>query len=83
MFNGDFTAVVEKNSFNRPEIFNHLISLGVTEEHMFNTYNMGIGYVLCVEDKDVIKVIKTIHDLGDRAYKIGHVEAGGGGVCLK
>ncbi|MFT5874682.1 MAG: phosphoribosylformylglycinamidine cyclo-ligase, partial [Clostridium sp.] len=31
----------------------------------------------------VLKVIKTISDLGDRAYKIGHVEAGGGGVCLK
>ena len=50
---------------------------------MFNTYNMGIGYVLCVEDKDATRVIKTIEDLGDRAYKIGHVEAGGGGVCLR
>jgi phosphoribosylformylglycinamidine cyclo-ligase len=83
MFNDKFTAVVNKNSFNVPDIFKHLISLGVEEEHMFNTYNMGIGYVLCIEDKDVSRVIKTIEDLGDRAYKIGHVEAGGGGVCLK
>ncbi|MBU3176751.1 phosphoribosylformylglycinamidine cyclo-ligase [Clostridium estertheticum] len=83
MFNGAFTAVVDKNSFNTPDICKHLMSLGVTEEHMFNTYNMGIGYVLCVEDKDVVKVIKTINDLGDKAYKIGHVEAGGAGVCLK
>ena len=83
MFNDKFTAVVDKNSFNTPDIFKHLISLGVAEDHMFNTYNMGIGYVLCVENKDTLKVIKTIEDLGDRAYKIGHVEAGGGGVCLK
>ena len=83
MFNEKFTAVVDKNSFNTPDIFKHLMSLGVTEEHMFNTYNMGIGYVLCVENADALKVIKTIEDLGDRAYKIGHVEAGGGGVCLK
>jgi len=83
MFNGDFTAVIDKNSFNIPDIFKHLMTLGVTEEHMYNTYNMGIGYVLCVENADALKVIKTIEDLGDRAYKIGHVEAGGGGVCLK
>ena len=83
MFNDKFTAVVNKNSFNIPDIFKHLISLGVEEEHMFNTYNMGIGYVLCAEDKDVSRIIKTIEDLGDRAYKIGHVEAGGGGVCLR
>jgi phosphoribosylformylglycinamidine cyclo-ligase len=76
MFNDKFTAVIDKNSFNIPDIFKHLISLGVEEEHMFNTYNMGIGYVLCVEDKEVSRVIKTIEDLGDRAYKIGHVEAG-------
>ena len=83
MFNDKYAAVINKNSFNIPDIFKHLISLGVEEEHMFNTYNMGIGYVLCVEDKDVSRIIKTIEDLGDRAYKIGHVEAGGGGVCLR
>ena len=83
MFNDKFTAVVDKNSFNIPDIFKYLITLGVEEEHMFNTYNMGIGYVLCVEDKDVSRIIKTIEDLGDRAYKIGHVEAGGVGVCLR
>jgi phosphoribosylformylglycinamidine cyclo-ligase len=83
MFHEKFTAVIDKNSFNTPDIFKYLMSLGVTEEHMFNTYNMGIGYVLCVEDKDTLKVIKAISDLGDRAYKIGHIEAGGAGVCLK
>ncbi|MCB2288803.1 phosphoribosylformylglycinamidine cyclo-ligase [Clostridium sp. CS001] len=83
MFSDKFTAVVDKNSFNVPDILRHIMSLGVEEEHMFNTYNMGIGYVLCVENKDASRVIKTIEDLGDRAYKIGHVEAGGGGVCLR
>jgi phosphoribosylformylglycinamidine cyclo-ligase len=83
MFHEKFTAVIDKNSFNTPDIFKYLMSLGVTEEHMFNTYNMGIGYVLCVENKDTMKVIKTISDSGDRAYKIGHIEAGGAGVCLK
>ena len=48
----DFTAVIDKNSFKIPEIFKHIMSLGVEEEHMFNTYNMGIGFVLCVKEED-------------------------------
>lgn len=83
MFKNDFTAVVDKKSFNVPEIFKHIISLGVAEEQMFNTYNMGIGYVLCVNPEDSYKVIRTIEDMGERAYKIGQVEDGGRKVCIK
>ena len=82
MFNGKFTAVIDKNSFNTPDIFKQLCKLGVTEEHMFNTFNMGIGYVYVLKIK-MLKVIKTIEDLGEKAYEIGYVKAGGGGVCLK
>lgn len=83
MFKDDFTAVIDKNSFNIPEIFKYIISLGVAEEQMFNTYNMGIGYVLCVKPEDSCKVIRTIEDIGERAYKIGYVEDGGRKVCIK
>lgn len=83
MFKNDYTAVIDRNSFNIPEIFRHIISLGVTEEQMYNTYNMGIGYVVCVKPEDVFKVIRTIEDMGDRAYKIGFVEDGSRGVCIK
>lgn len=83
MFKDDYTAVIDKNSFNMPEIFRHIISLGVAEEQMFNTYNMGIGFVLCVKAEDSFKVIKSIEDMGERAYKIGYVEDGGRGVCIK
>ena len=83
MFKGDFTAVIDKASFNIHEIFKHIMSLGVDEEHMFNTYNMGIGYVVCVRDEDTFKVIRTIEDMGERAYKIGFVEDGRRGVCIK
>ncbi len=83
MFKEELTAVVYKDSFKRPEIFNHLISLGVEEEHMFNTYNMGIGFVLCVNEADKDKVIKALEEMDEKAYHIGHVEAGGAGVCLR
>lgn len=83
MFKGDFTAVIEKGSYDVPEIFKYMMAQGVSEEHMYNTFNMGIGYVLCVKDKDANEIIKAIEGLGNKAYKIGHVEAGGAGVCLR
>jgi phosphoribosylformylglycinamidine cyclo-ligase len=83
MFKEELTAVIYKDSFKRPEIYNHLMSLGVEEEHMFNTYNMGIGFVLCVDEADKDKVIKALEDMDQKAYHIGHVQAGGAGVCLK
>jgi phosphoribosylformylglycinamidine cyclo-ligase len=83
MFKEDFTAVIDKASFNIHDVFKHIMSLGVAEEQMFNTYNMGIGYVVCVRDEDAFKVIRTIEDMGERAYKIGFVEDGRRGVCIK
>jgi phosphoribosylformylglycinamidine cyclo-ligase len=83
MFKNNLTAVVYKDSFNTPDIFKHLMALGVDEEHMFNTFNMGIGFVLCVDDADKYKVIKTLEGLNQKAYNIGHIEAGGAGVCLR
>ncbi|WP_234122160.1 phosphoribosylformylglycinamidine cyclo-ligase [Clostridium hydrogenum] len=83
MFKGDFTAEIDKNSFEVPEIFKHLMSLGVDEDHMFNTYNMGIGFVLCVAKEEADKVLSELKNMDEKAYKMGTVKAGGNGVCLK
>ncbi|MBV7272993.1 phosphoribosylformylglycinamidine cyclo-ligase [Clostridiaceae bacterium UIB06] len=83
MFKDDFTAVIDKNSFEVPEILKYIMSLGVEEKHMFNTYNMGIGFVLCVDKKDVEDVIAELGKMGEKAYKIGYVKKGEKEVCLK
>lgn len=83
MFKDDYTAVINKHSLKVPQIFKHLMELGIDEEHMFNTFNMGIGYVLCVDAKNAKNIIEDIKTLGSNAYEIGYVEAGGKGVCLK
>jgi phosphoribosylformylglycinamidine cyclo-ligase len=83
MFKGDYTAVINKNSYEVPEIFKYLMSLGVKEEDMYNTFNMGIGFVLCVKAEDKEAVINMLKELGEEAFEIGHVKAGGQGVCLK
>lgn len=84
MFNGlDFTAEIYKESYPMPKIFERIIEKGVDRDHMYNTFNMGIGFVLCVNEADVEGVIRSLVESGEKAYQIGHVTAGGDGVCLK
>lgn len=83
MFRENLTAVIDKNSYPVPEIFKHLMSLGVSENDMYNTFNMGIGFVLCVSAEDGDNVISCLKELGEEACQIGFIKAGGEGVCLK
>ncbi|MBS6005864.1 MAG: phosphoribosylformylglycinamidine cyclo-ligase [Clostridium baratii] len=84
MFNGrELTAVIRKDSYPLPEIFEKMESLGVDRDHMYNTFNMGIGFVLCVKEEDVNPILKELLEMGEVAYEIGHVTSGGEGICLK
>jgi len=83
MFKGDFTAVIDKGSYEIPSIFRHIISLGVEENHMYNTYNMGIGFVLCVKTTDAASVVKSLEEMGEKAYVIGSVKKGKKEVVIK
>lgn len=84
MFNGNnLTAVIKKDSYPLPAIFERIIEKGVDKNHMYNTFNMGIGFVLCVKESDVENVIKRLVELGEKAYEIGYITSGGEGCCLK
>jgi len=83
MFKEDFTAVVNKGSYEIPSIFKHIISLGVDEDHMYNTYNMGIGFVLCVKPADAEAVVEELAALGEKAYVMGSVIKGKREVEIK
>ncbi|WP_338630534.1 phosphoribosylformylglycinamidine cyclo-ligase [Clostridium baratii] len=84
MFNGrELTAVIRKDSYPLPEIFEEMEALGVDRDHMYNTFNMGIGFVLCVKEEDVNPILKDLLEMGEVAYEIGYVTSGGEGICLK
>ncbi|WP_163192704.1 phosphoribosylformylglycinamidine cyclo-ligase [Clostridium thermarum] len=83
MFKGDFTAVINTKSYPLPEIFEYINSLGVDRAHMYNIFNMGIGFVLCVSPQDAEAVIRSLISMGETAYKIGVVRAGGEGICIE
>mgnify|MGYP004496364091 FL=1 len=76
-------AVVEKDSYDVPPIFDLLARTGDIEEHMmYNTFNMGLGMVLAIDEKDVEKTISALVAAGDKAWVVGKVEAGEKGVKL-
>ena len=81
MFASDnMTAVINKDSYKVPAIFEKMIELGVDRDHMYNTFNMGIGFVLCVNEKDVESIISDLKAMGEEAYEIGYLTSGGEGV---
>ena len=77
-------AVIRKDIYPVPPIFKLLAEKGKIEEKMmYNTFNMGIGFVLCVNEADVQAILNELEAMGEKAYEIGVVTAGGEGVCLK
>ncbi len=76
-------AVIEKDSYPLPPIFDMLAKKGdVEEQMMYNTFNMGIGMVVAVDPKDVDAAMEAMRAAGDTPYVIGHIRAGEKGVTL-
>ncbi|MBG9773874.1 MULTISPECIES: phosphoribosylformylglycinamidine cyclo-ligase [Brevibacillus] len=52
----------------------------INQQDMFLTFNMGIGMVLAVAQKDAEYVLKMLQEAGEEAYLIGDVQQGDSGV---
>ncbi len=77
------TAVINKNSYPVPPIFELMKKKGELEEKMmYNTYNMGLGMVLALDPADADKAVAAIEAAGDAAYIVGKTQAGEEGVIL-
>ena len=83
MLKDNTVAVVQKDSYTVPPIFDLMSKKGnIDEQMMYNTFNMGIGMVLAVDPEDVDAAMKAIRSTGDTPYVIGHIENGEKGVQL-
>lgn len=49
---------------------------GISDEKMYNTFNMGIGMVLAVNPSDADDIIIAAGECGDKAVKLGAVVKG-------
>ena len=66
------------NSFPRPEIFNLIMKTGnIDEKEMYNVFNMGLGFVMAVEEKDVETVLNELASINEPAYVVGKVTNSG------
>ena len=67
---------LSKNKAPVPPIFDLVQKWGnVDEIEMYSTFNMGIGFTLCVDSADADQIVKAINETGEKAYIIGTVEA--------
>ena len=70
-------AVVKKDSYPIPPIFDLLKSKGDIDEHMmYNTFNMGLGMVLALEKGTEDKTIAALKDAGYDAFVVGEIVDG-------
>ncbi len=78
------TAIVHKDSYPVPPIFELLRKTGGLEEKMmYNTYNMGLGMVLAVDAADAQKTVEALQAAGEQAYLVGEVTSGKEGVVIQ
>ncbi|MBQ7147334.1 MAG: phosphoribosylformylglycinamidine cyclo-ligase [Pseudobutyrivibrio sp.] len=76
-------AVVEKDSYEVPAIFKLMAAKGnVSEQMMYNTYNMGLGMIVAVDPADVDKTMEAMRSAGDTPYVVGKIVDGEKGVDL-
>jgi len=69
---------IDVKSFPRPKIFDLIMKTGnINEVEMYNVFNMGIGFIMAVEDKDVDSVLGLLKDINEPAYVIGKVTDSG------
>ena len=69
---------INVNSFPRPEIFNLIMKTGnIEEKEMYNVFNMGLGFVMAVDAKDVEVVLSELASVNEPAYIVGKVTNSG------
>jgi len=68
-------AVITRNSWQIPPIFSVIQNVGnVEEREMFRVFNMGIGMMMIVSEKECQEIIDLLNVLGEKAYLIGVIE---------
>ncbi len=83
MLKDGVTAVIKKDSYPIPPIFKMLsVDGNIEEKMMYNTYNMGIGMMVCVDSFKADEAVRRIEAAGEKAYIVGEIENGEKGIRL-
>jgi phosphoribosylformylglycinamidine cyclo-ligase len=79
-----FRVVIKQGSWPEHPIFKVIQRLGnISVEEMRRTFNLGIGYVLVVDETDAERTLELLEGEGYKGFIIGRVEKGEGGVIYE
>ena len=68
-------AVIRRGSWAVPPIFDLIKTVGnVDENEMLRVFNMGIGMMIIVAEKDEHEIVDRLEKLGEKAYTLGTIE---------
>ena len=76
-------AEIDTKSYEVPPVFRVMQKrAGITDEQIYNTFNMGIGMMVCVAPENVEKAMAALRETGEEVVVVGKTVAGKG-VYLK
>ncbi|NLJ96209.1 MAG: phosphoribosylformylglycinamidine cyclo-ligase [Clostridiales bacterium] len=76
-------GVIKRDSYDIPPIFQMLQRDGdISNQVMYNTFNMGIGMVIVLAPEEASMAIDILGKAGEKAYILGEVRSGTGGIDL-
>lgn len=78
----DLDAVIHRNSYPVPPLFEFLKREGGLDQEAYRVFNMGIGMILMVNPGDVEAVKNHLEAVGEQVWDLGSIENGAGKVQL-
>ncbi len=76
-------ARIDTDSWVMPEVFRWLETEGnLARSELFRTFNCGVGMVVIVAAEAAEGTVELLNSHGERAWIVGHIEAGEAGVEL-
>ncbi len=77
------SAKIERSAVQVLPIFKLIQETGkIPERDMFNTFNMGVGMIVCVDKADADKAVAAINSTGGEAYVLGELVESDEGVII-
>ncbi|MFZ5979186.1 MAG: phosphoribosylformylglycinamidine cyclo-ligase [Candidatus Zixiibacteriota bacterium] len=71
------SAEVRKDTWPITPVFTWLENAGnIDPNDMFNTFNMGIGYILVVSHDEADNIVESLEQSGEKTFRIGTIKTG-------
>ncbi len=77
VLNDNIKAVIEEGTWEVLPIFKWIEKEGnIPKDEMYKTFNMGIGMIIAIPEKEKEKTLEILKEEGEKAFVIGYLEEG-------